>query len=209
MNTYLWVTLIASVLCLSGLLFHFFRLLHLGLPVNFSTPAGNPAKAVAYSFTGAMSPRKKESAYLHLPTYIAGIIYHTGTFLSLVSVPFVIRGMIETPELSLCFAAVLLFGTASGLGIFAKRILKKELRRLSNADDYISNLLVTFFQFATAVVLIREHTQPFYFIILSLLLLYIPLGKLKHLLYFFAARIHLGHFYGYRGVWPPINDRKG
>ena len=199
----------ASVLCLAGLLSHFIRLIRLGLPVNFSTPAGNPGKAVIYSFTGAMSPRKKESAYLHLPTYTAGIIYHIGTFLSLSFIPFIIWGIIQPRELSLCFAGVLLLSIACGLGIVAKRVLKKELRLLSSPDDYISNLLVTLFQFATAIVLIREHIHPFYYIALSLLLLYIPLGKLKHLLYFFAARVHLGYFYGHRGVWPPVNDRKG
>ena len=28
-------------------------------------------------------------------------------------------------------------------------------------------------------------------------------GKLKHVVYFFAARYHLGFFYGWRNVWPP------
>ena len=209
MNTYHWITLIASVLCLTGLLFHFIRLIHLGLPVNFSTPAGNPGRAIVYSFIGAMSPQNKESACLHLPTYAAGIMYHMGTFLSLAYIPFAFLGVTQPPELSICFAGILLLSTACGLGMVAKRVYKKELRRLSNLDDFISNLLVTFFQLATTVILVKGHTHPLYYIILSFLLLYIPIGKLKHLIYFFAARIHLGYFYGHRGVWPPTNDIKG
>jgi hypothetical protein len=34
-------------------------------------------------------------------------------------------------------------------------------------------------------------------------MLYIPAGKLRHTVYFFAARYHLGYFFGWRGVWPP------
>jgi hypothetical protein len=45
-----------------------------------------------------------------------------------------------------------------------------------------------------------------YFIAISLLFLYFPLGKLKHAIYFFAARYQLGFFYGWRGVWPPQNN---
>jgi hypothetical protein len=29
-----------------------------------------------------------------------------------------------------------------------------------------------------------------------------PLGKLRHVVYYFAARYHLGFFYGWRNVWP-------
>ena len=38
------------------------------------------------------------------------------------------------------------------------------------------------------------------------LFFYLPLGKLKHLVYFFAARYQLGIFYGRRGVWPARRD---
>lgn len=91
----------------------------------------------------------------------------------------------------------------SGLGILIKRMIKKELKALSNPDDFISNILVTAFQFITALVLYNGQYFPVYFIIVSALLLYLPLGKLKHTIYFFAARYHLGFFYGWRGVWPP------
>jgi hypothetical protein len=108
---------------------------------------------------------------------------------------------------------------SSGVAIFVKRILKKELRALSNPDDFISNLLVTLFQLATIslilfrIVLSSYHpavqllngsiVQLLYYFSFSLLMLYLPMGKLRHTVYFFAARYHLGYFFGYRGVWPP------
>jgi hypothetical protein len=57
-------------------------------------------------------------------------------------------------------------------------------------------------------VLIKETFAPYYFICAGLLFLYLPLGKLKHSLYFFAARYHLGFFYGWRGIWPVKNHEQ-
>ena len=76
---------------------------------------------------------------------------------------------------------------------------------MSNLDDYLSNMLTTLFQLMTALLLwFHDSTlvSTLYYIEVSLLLLYIPQGKLKHMLYYFAARYHLGFFYGWRNVWP-------
>jgi len=96
-----------------------------------------------------------------------------------------------------------LISFSCGIGILIKRLLKKGLRDLSNPDDYLSNLLVTGFQLMTGIVLLWNQAYPAYFILSSLLLLYFPLSKLKHAIYFFAARYHLGFFFGWRGIWPP------
>lgn len=203
MNGYVILSLVSLCICLLACGYHVYRILSLGKPRDFSEPAGDINSAVAYSFTGGMSPKKKESAYLHLPTYTAGIIYHLGTFLS-IGLFFLIMLNIQPAEsLGWILASLLVISGFCGLGIFIKRMIKKELKSLSNPDDYISNLLVTGFQWMTALFLIFQ--TPVYFIVVSALLLYLPLGKLKHTIYFFAARYHLGFFYGRRGVWPPKN----
>jgi nitrate reductase gamma subunit len=155
-----------------------------------------------------MNPVKKESAYLHLPTYIAGICYHIGTFLSFGLTPVIILRIILPPYLLIIIGSGILISIGCGTGILVKRIVTGKLRHLSSPDDYLSNLLVTLFQVVTFVVIIKGSLFSSYFIFLSLLLLYIPVGKLKHLLYFFAARTQLGNFYGRRGVWPPVNNYK-
>jgi hypothetical protein len=192
----------ALVVCLISLSYHFTRLLRLGPPKDFSVRRGNLKPAIIYSFLGAMNPRKKESAYLHLPTYAAGLFYHAGTFTSIVLYflfffNFHIEGSLRWGIISL-----LAVSGACGIGILAKRTAVRRLRHLSNLDDYVANILVTLFQFLTLALLVKEVFAPFYFLCVSLLLLYLPFGKLKHALYFFAARYHLGLFYGWRGVWP-------
>jgi nitrate reductase gamma subunit len=155
-----------------------------------------------------MSPKIKESAYLHLPTYLAGIVYHIGTFLAIFLFILSLFNIWLSGWMMWIAAAVMLTAGISGLAILIKRISKHELRSLSNPDDYISNVLVTAFQFIGSVALFEPAYLPVYFIVASLLLLYFPMGKLKHAVYFFAARYHLGFFYGWRNVWPPKPVKK-
>jgi len=203
MYWYHWISLASLGICLVLSIVHLIRMLRLGRPKEYSAPAGRIAPAVRYSFTGAMSPAKKETAFLHMPTYFAGIAYHLGTFLAILLFSLYWTG-IAFPVIPRIAMALFLLGTSGcGVGILMKRLLKKGLRALSNPDDYISNILVTLFQLITALVLLWDNAYPVYFILTSLLLLYFPAGKLKHAIYFFAARYHLGFFFGWRGVWPP------
>jgi hypothetical protein len=207
MNLYLWIAATSLAICIANCSFHFLRLLQFGRPRDLSKQRGEIGPAIKYAFTGAMDPRKKESAFLHLPTYSAGIIYHLGTFLSFAL--FIIFLFKTEPHgwLRWLIIGFLTISSISGLAILIKRVIKNELRSLSNPDDYISNFLVTVVQFFTAFALFNPLTFPVYFILVSALLLYLPIGKLKHTIYFFAARYQLGVFYGWRGVWPPNNTK--
>lgn len=203
MNIYLTVAVISLIICLVSLTYHFFRIIWYGKPKDLAKKRGNTKSAIRYAYTGAMNPLKKESAYLHLPTYIAGILYHLGTFLSIFLFILLLFKLEPFGWLRWGVMGFLIVSGLSGLGILVKRLSKQQIRALSNPDDYISNFLVTLFQLITALTLYQVQFFPLYFIVASILLLYLPLGKLKHTVYFFAARYHLGYFYGYRNVWPP------
>jgi hypothetical protein len=202
MTLYRIISLIAFLICFISLTYHFYRLIRLGSPKDYSYKIGNLKSAISYSLVGAMNPLKKESAFLHLPTYTAGLLYHIGTFISIALFFLFLFNISFAYSLQWVLICVLIASSVSGLGIFLKRIIVKKLGFLSNPDDYISNLLVTLFQILTFIVLVKETFNPYYFICAGLLFLYLPLGKLKHSLYFFAARYHLGFFYGWRGIWP-------
>lgn len=203
MTPYQIIAFTAFLFCFISLSYHFFRLVRLGMPNDYARKIGDLKTAIPYSFTGAMNPLKKESAYLHFPTYTAGILYHIGTFISIALFFFFIFDSIFPDTFKWILICVLFVASVSGLGIFLKRILLNKLRFLSNPDDYISNLLVTVFQILTLIMLLYNSFSPYYYICAGLLFLYIPLGKLRHVLYFFAARFHLGFYYGWRGVWSP------
>jgi nitrate reductase gamma subunit len=200
---YTLIALIALLICVSSCLWHFYRLIRLGRGKDYSRQAGEVPPAIRYAFTGAMSPARKESALLHLPTYFAGLIYHSGTFLAFFLFFFLAAGYPPNSPISLLLMGYLTLSGLSGIGILVRRIIQRKIRSLSNPDDYISNLLVTGFHFLSAAALIMPSWYPVYFLEFSALALYLPLGKLKHTVYFFAARYYLGYFYGWRGVWPP------
>lgn len=199
---YHWIFLGGFAICLISCLSQFFKVILSGLPKDFSQPLGKTLPAIVYSFTGAMSPTKKETAYLHLPTYTAGIIFHIGTFCGVFCL-IVLFFNIQLPEwLKLSFSILLIISAICGLSILIKRILVSKLRNLSNPDDYISNVLVTGFHILLAITILNNRILPVLLIYSTVLFLYLPIGKLRHTIYFFTSRIHLGFFYGWRGVWP-------
>lgn len=199
---YQFIAFSGLAVCLSFAVFHFVKLLRLGKPKDLAKSIGNENDGILYSFTKAMSPKHKESAYLHLPTYTAGIVFHLAVFLSIALFFAFFTRLLPEGNYRYLPAILVLIGSASGIAILVKRILLAKMRALSNPDDYISNLLVSVFLLTTTFYLIYQEFEMYYYLSVSLLLFYFPLGKLRHAVYFFAARYHLGFFYGRRGVWP-------
>lgn len=170
--------------------------------VNPARPLGKKSQGIKYSFTGAMSPAKKESAYLHLPTYSAGIIFHLGIFTGIINIFILAGGIVYADWLRFIISAILAAGSICGFFIQLKRISRYSLRNLSSPDDYFSNLLATGFQVIGLLAISNPNFENLMYIYSAFLILYIPAGKLRHSFYFFSSRIALGIFYGNRGVWP-------
>jgi nitrate reductase gamma subunit len=201
----------------------------LGAPKDLSEKSGSVTAGVIYSNTKAMMPSQKESAYKHLPTYTAGVLFHLGTFLALFCfhiliidefIPYAASDFFfQHTILSLLIALCFWGGSCFGTGLIIKRLISKKLRPISNMDDYVSIILTTLFQLSAALLFTvfcaHDMFHQFFsqevhrtiicadFLVASLFFFYLPFGKLRHAVYFFAARYHLGFFYGRRGTWPP------
>jgi hypothetical protein len=186
----------------------FYCIIHRANTDDLSEGKGPVLPAFLYSLTIGMSPVKKETAFLHLPTYVAGIIYHLGSFYSLLLIVFHII-MFDLPVWITQISIFVLFGTSlCGLGIFIKRLFMKKMRHISTPDDYFSNILVTGFQLFSAFSLQYSDLTPYLYIYTGFLFLYLPIGKLRHVIFFVIARFYLALFYGKRGVWPQKNRKK-
>jgi nitrate reductase gamma subunit len=228
MNFFQYISYAALLFCMTMCAIYFLRLLKLGAPKDLSAPSGNVTAGIIYSNTGAMLPKQKESAYKHLPTYTAGILFHLGSFLALFCFFILFFDPVwgfffQFPLVSSLVALFVWLSACCGIGLLIKRITSKKLRPISNADDFISVGLVSIFQFLTALLFSAFAFHNFfhrffsselhgcliiaYQLMPTLLFLYLPFGKLKHVVYFFAARYHLGFFYGRRGTWPPKKER--
>ena len=207
------IAIAAAAFCLCGLLVHFIRIVRLGKPNDMSEKSGDTTKGIVYANTTAMLPQNKESAYLHIPGYAAGMLFHLGIFTSflvflLSFFPFFNR-WIEVSTLRLIIAAALAVTCLSGYILLFRRALSKDLKGFSTPDDFISNALTSTFQLFTLLHLVwptNGVVTALYYIVCALLFVYMPFGKLRHVVYYFAARYHLGFFYGWRNVWPKHED---
>lgn len=213
MSVFQIIAIAAACFCLCGLFLHFIHIVRLGKPNDLSEKSGDTTKGIVYANTTAMLPQNKESAYLHLPGYAAGMLFHIGIFTSflvflLSFFPFFNR-WIEVSTLRLIIAAVLVVTCLSGYILLFRRALSKDLKGLSTPDDFISNALTSTFQLFTILHLVwptNGVVTALYYIACALLFVYMPFGKLRHAVYYFAARYHLGFFYGWRNVWPKHED---
>lgn len=205
-----YLAIAAAAICLCSLFVFFLKIVKLGKPNDLSEKSGDTKKGVIYSNTTAMMPQNKESAYLHLPAYASGILFHVGIFLCLLVFvlsffPFFNRWISGADKIHYIIPCFLVISATCGYALLLRRALSKELKPLSNPDDFISNALVSTFQLMTLLYLLLPTylcVVTIYYIVAILLFLYMPLGKLRHAVFYFAARFHLGYFYGWRNVWP-------
>jgi hypothetical protein len=94
----------------------------------------------------------------------------------------------------------------AALFLFVRRFFSANLRKISAFDDYLAS-------FATMAYLTAASLHEFGLLGPGLFLLidaaatfYIPLGKLRHVLFCPVARFDLGRRLGFRGTFPVNND---
>jgi nitrate reductase gamma subunit len=167
-----------------------------------AAPAGSPGAGVLYAFTGAMLPARKESASKHPVSFAAGLLLHAGVFTALiailVSAAFPSRlGVIRLPAM-----AVISAGFAACLGLLFRRVTQRGVRAISIPDDYVAGVMIALFLMATLAFLADALAAGALWMFTSVLLFYLPLGKLRHSVFFFLARRDLGAKLGLRGVYP-------
>ena len=172
------------------------------LPADRSPLKGNPSHGITYAFTAGMMPWAKESTRRHGLAYMRGVGFHLTVFVSL-GVFLISPWLGHVP-------AIIRFGLAALIGIgavlaflgFLSRFIEKSLKALSTPDDYFAILLVSLFLAACALALVNLAILPLFYLVSVLLLAYIPLGKIRHCIYFVFSRLFFGRFFGRRGVYP-------
>ncbi|MBA4377624.1 MAG: hypothetical protein C0395_03065 [Gemmatimonas sp.] len=162
--------------------------------------AGSATRGVLYAFGPGMSPLAKESTRTHPWAYALGVAYHLGVFAAFGYLLLLLLGVDVAPTAAL--GVPLLAGALGGLGLFVRRYASAPLRGLSVPDDAIANLLTTGFVALAAARLRSPAAEPALLAAAMLLLCYVPLGKIRHCVFFFLSRRHLGRHFGRRGTFP-------
>jgi hypothetical protein len=168
-----------------------------------AVPRSDAQKGILYAFGRGMLPWEKESSGKHLPSYFAGMLYHTAVFAAL----FYLFSLIFSLELSKLFISFLRFLLVLGfIGAFTllfKRVFSLPMRKISCPDDFAANIIVDLFLIFALVHTYSARVTPLFFLLGITMFLYIPVGKIRHCFFFFYSRILFGRFYGRRGVLPP------
>jgi hypothetical protein len=165
-------------------------------------PEGSEWQGVQYALFAGMMPWAKESARRHLPTYFTGITYHVGIAAGLLTLVTTLLSSEATGIAKIVLSVLTILGAAAGIGLLAKRAVTPALRAISTPDDVISNGLVTLFLVAAASTLWTPQFAIVFLVIATVLLVYMPVGKIRHCFLFFVSRITFGRFFGRRRVLP-------
>jgi hypothetical protein len=149
-----------------------------------------------------MMPWAKESTRIHMVAYLRGIGFHLGIFTA-------IGAVILSPWWGLLPARIhTLLGIVLGMGAIlgaaggVMRIAEHNLRGLSLPDDHFALWLTTLFVAAAGLGILNEAFMIPMYIVAGITFVYVPLGKIRHCLYFFFSRLFFGRFFGRRAVLP-------
>lgn len=202
-------TLLAQVVALIGLAIaalgvglRWRRLARRPVPVDRTPAKGNPRRGVAYALTLGMAPWSKESTRLHAVAYLRGVGFHLAVFLGLAAVAASPWWPVVSGQVRLGVAVGLAAGAILGIAGSLMRLVEVHLRTISTPDDHFAVAWVTFFLTVTSLALWDSAFSVPMYLVTALMLAYIPLGKIRHCLYFFFSRVFFGRFVGRRGVLP-------
>jgi hypothetical protein len=167
---------------------------------DFSMPKDSPTKGILYAFTLGMSPWSKESVRIHAIAYSRGIAFHIGIFAGLAaflaspwfgSIPQVVR---------MLFAIVTGLGAVMGVTGGVMRLVEHNLKAISTPDDHASVWLVSLFLAAMTAALVSIEWLPAMWLIAAAMLVYAPMSKIRHCIYFYFGRLFYGIHVGRRGI---------
>jgi hypothetical protein len=172
------------------------------LPTDKSPLKGNPQRGIQYAFTLGMMPWAKESTRIHMIAYVRGIVFHIGIFAALGAM--IISPLWGLLPRELTGLVIIVVGTGSLLGAAGgvMRLAEHNLRGLSTPDDHFAVWLVTIWMAVSAFAVWNRAFLVAYYVLSAITLAYVPLGKIRHCLYFFFSRTFFGKFFGRRAVFP-------
>lgn len=154
------------------------------------------------AMTTMFRPMSMESTRKGLVQWIEFAIFHAGVAV-MIGMSFVIP---FAPQwLTPVFVALIVISQAlalvAGTLRLVKRIREPKMRAISSPDDYFSltmaNILFVFCALATLAVPVATEI---YFLLVALIIAYVPFSKISHYIYYPFARYFYGSYLGRRGI---------
>ncbi|MGB8646157.1 MAG: hypothetical protein WCF84_13035 [Anaerolineae bacterium] len=203
----MYTFLITGVLALAALVFavaafgqRWMQMQRLPRPKDLSQPKGIANQGILYAFTLGMAPWAKESTRLHWVAYLRGIGFHVGVFAGLAALlvsPWL--GLLD-PMIRTLFAVIVGLGAILGFAGAVMRLTEHNLRAISTPDDHAAVWLVSLFLAVMTLALIQLDFVPLMWLTAAVMLVYAPLGKIRHCIFFYFGRLFYGLHIGRRGI---------
>ncbi len=203
-----FLVLLAIVICLLGIAIRLKEIINRPYKKDLSRERGSALKGVLYAFTLGMAPWEKESTRIHWIAYLRGIFFHVGIFFAFVVL--LLSPWIENlpPILIWIFIVISALGAVFGFAGIVMRWKGQNERALSVPDDYFSVFLAALFTTFALVFLISPAYLPVFYLVAAILLIYIPISKIRHCVYFFYSKFFFGANFGHRGVIGHSNGKQ-
>lgn len=166
---------------------------------------GSPGRGVMAAYAAAFVPWSTEGNRKHPWRWLEFAVYHLGAAAA-IATTFMLSfapGVLTSPVRH-TLAVIAAAAAAAGAVKIIRRLSRPELRLISVPDDYFSLAGVEAFLVATTIVLLAQSTpaRMAFFIITGCYLIYVPLSKVSHYVYYFLAALVTGARYGLRGARP-------
>jgi hypothetical protein len=126
---------------------------------------------------------------------------HIGVFVGIFKALILIINPNFGPLSPVVFGPIFGIAICCGLYLFFRRIFTPNMRYMSSPEDYFSVLVTVYFLIIALSHELGMMNSGLFLSGSSLVFIYIPLGKLRHALFFFIARAEYGSRLGYRGIY--------
>ncbi len=187
-----WLLVAALVFSASGLLWRALRIRSRPALPDAVRPRGSALYGAVYAFGLGMLPWNKESGRLHPAVFWIGVLMHVGIAAALATVAVRLLAGEEPPAWWLApGGAALGLGAVAGV-LLVRRVVSPSMRRLSRLDDYLAAALTAIFCAAAGLWSLGTAPAAAFDVAAAALLVYAPLGKLRHMVTFFIARFYHG-----------------
>ena len=209
------ILLVGLVICILGIALRLREIMNRPYKADLARPQGSVRSGILFAFTLGMAPWEKESTRIHWIAYLRGIFFHVGIFTAF-GVLLISLLRITLPTWILWLAAAITgVGAIFGFAGIVMRLRGENERVLSLPDDYVSVFLVSLFTalgciaalWPTILPVSLSCILPIFYIVSAVMLVYIPVSKIRHCVYFFYSKFFFGMSFGQSRCDRPIEKQ--
>lgn len=176
---------------------------------DYGARAGSRLRGVLYNFSAAMAPAHKETIRNHPFKFAVGLVMHVGVGVAVIKVLALLIKPDAPPWAPIPVGGLLALTAAAALFLFVRRLLSPNLRAMSAFDDYLASAATLAYLGVASLHEFGLVTGGFFLLAAAAVTFYLPLGKLRHVLFCPVSRLDLGRRLGYRGTYPPPRAARG